>query len=140
MNKILIKRPVTIKTIVTQKFKAETEEEFLRELNLIDVQIMQIEKQIREFQDNQQYSKRTDFIEKMGMSIDDVTRKLEQLVFLKQELIEHNDTIENLKLEEHVITGNLENYFELKVGDNLYDKFKVAEIIVRDGIIEEINL
>ncbi len=140
MNKILIKRPVTIKTIVTQKFKAETEEEFLRELNLIDIQIMQIEKQIREFQDNQQYSKRTDFLEKMGMSIDDVTRKLEQLVFLKQELIEHNNTIENLKLEEHVITGNLENYFELKIGDNLYDKFKVAEIIVRDGIIEEINL
>ena len=59
---------------------------------------------------------------------------------MKQELVAHHDDFDRLPLEEEVVTGMLDNYFELKIGDNLYDKVKDAEIIVRDGIIEKIKL
>ena len=46
VDKIFIKRSVTVKTILTKKFKEETEEEFLREIALIDDQILQTESRI----------------------------------------------------------------------------------------------
>ncbi len=126
VDKIFIKRSVTVKTILTKKFKEETEEEFLREIALIDDQILQTESRIRQRQDT--------------VLSNELSHKLEQLVFLKQELVAHHDDFDRLPLEEEVVTGMLDNYFELKIGDNLYDKVKDAEIIVRDGIIEKIKL
>ena len=126
MDKIFIKRSVTVKTILTKKFKEETEEEFLREIALIDDQILQTESRIRQRQDT--------------VLSNELSHKLEQLVFLKQELVDHHNNFDRLPLEEEVVTGMLDNYFELKIGDNLYDKVKDAEIIVRDGIIEKIKL
>ena len=126
VDKIFIKRSVTVKTILTKKFKEETEEEFLREIALIDDQILQTESRIRQRQDT--------------VLSNELSHKLEQLVFLKQELVAHHDDFDRLPLEEEVVTGMLDNYFELKIGDNLYDKVKDAEIKVRDGIIEKIKL
>lgn len=126
MDKIFIKRYVTVKTILTKKFKEETEEEFLREIALIDDQILQTESRIRQRQDT--------------VLSNELSHKLEQLVFLKQELVDHHNDFDRLPLEEEVVTGMLDNYFELKIGDNLYDKVKDAEIVVRDGIIEKIKL
>ena len=126
VDKIFIKRSVTVKTILTKKFKEETEEEFLREIALIDDQILQTESRIRQRQDT--------------VLSNELSHKLEQLVFLKQELVAHHDDFDRLPLEEEVVTGMLDNYFELKIGDNLYDKVKDAEIVVRDGIIEKIKL
>ena len=126
VDKIFIKRYVTVKTILTKKFKEETEEEFLREIALIDDQILQTESRIRQRQDT--------------VLSNELSHKLEQLVFLKQELVDHHNDFDRLPLEEEVVTGMLDNYFELKIGDNLYDKVKDAEIVVRDGIIEKIKL
>ncbi len=126
VDKIFIKRSVTVKTILTKKFKEETEEEFLREIALIDDQILQTESRIRQRQDT--------------VLSNELSHKLEQLVFLKQELVDHHNNFDRLPLEEEVVTGMLDNYFELKIGDNLYDKVKDAEIVVRDGIIEKIKL
>ena len=126
VDKIFIKRSVTVKTILTKKFKEETEEEFLREIALIDDQILQTESRIRQRQDT--------------VLSNELSHKLEQLVFLKQELVDHHNDFDRLPLEEEVVTGMLDNYFELKIGDNLYDKVKDAEIVVRDGIIEKIKL
>ncbi len=126
VDKIFIKRSVTVKTILTKKFKEETEEEFLREIALIDDQILQTESRIRQRQDT--------------VLSNELSHKLEQLVFLKQELVAHHDDFDRLPLEEEVVTGMLDNYFELKIGDNLYDKVKDAEIVIRDGIIEKIKL
>lgn len=132
MDKIFIKGTVTIKTILTQKFKKEAQEEFLKEIALLDDQILHTESQIRQNQDMGNFFK-------SGQS-NELSYKLEQLVFLKQELVSHHESFEKLPLEEEIVTGMLDNYFELKIGDNLYDKVKDAEIVVRDGIIEKIKL
>ena len=57
----------------------------------------------------------------------------------KQELHAQKESINRLANNNVIVTGSLENYVELNIGENIYDKFKNAEIIVKDGIIQEIR-
>lgn len=135
MKKITIKRPVTIKTIVTDEFKKQTEKAFSKEIELINIQISQQEREIEELQ---HYAKQLKNPVEAQQALLDATRRLEQIVLLKQDLLAQNINIDNIKSGEAIITGNLENYVELREGDNLYEKFKSAEIIVEDDIIKKI--
>jgi len=136
---IRVKRPVKVKTIVTDGFKQQAKEELNKEIRLLDNQIMQLELQSKQIQDQisglyfgEQNS------DQVQQSLDEIVRRLEQMGELKQELQFQQDNIENLVLNNIIITGSLENYVELKPGHNLYEKFKDAEILVKDGIIQEI--
>ena len=136
---IRVKRPVKVKTIVTDGFKQQAKEELNKEIRLLDNQIMQLELQSKPIQDQisglyfgEQNS------DQVQQSLDEIVRRLEQMGELKQELQFQQDNIENLVLNNIIITGSLENYVELKPGHNLYEKFKDAEILVKDGIIQEI--
>jgi prefoldin subunit 5 len=138
---IKVKRPVLIKTIVTNEFKKQTTDELMNEMQLLDSQIMHLELQNRQIQDqfssmgyiheeNKQY---------VNKAIEEIRTRLEQLSSLKNELNSHKESINHLALNNVIITGSLENYVELKVGENIYDKFKGAEILIKDGIIQEIR-
>ena len=48
---ITVKRPVAIKTVVTNGFKTQASEEINKELHLLDAQIMQLELQNKQIQD-----------------------------------------------------------------------------------------
>jgi hypothetical protein len=139
---ITVKRPVTIKTVVTDEFKNQVNEEVAKEIHLIDSQIMQLELQSKQIQDQ---------IESYGASygeegtgqienaLAEINSRLKQMGALKQELQMQKESVSHLALENVVVTGSLENYVELSIGENIYEKFKEAEILVRNGIIQEIN-
>ncbi|NLF82597.1 MAG: hypothetical protein GX568_01250 [Candidatus Gastranaerophilales bacterium] len=139
---IQVKRPVKVKTIVTNDFKQQAKEEINKEIRLIENQIMQLELQNKQIQDQMAgltgiyYEERE--IEQIQQSLDDVIRKIQQMGEIKQELQYQQDNIDRLALNNVIVTGSLENYVELKPGENLYEKFKDAEIIVKDGIIQDI--
>jgi len=139
-NKLIrVKRPIKVKTIITEGFKQQAKDELGKEIRLIDNQIMQLELQNKQIQD--QISglyfgeQNTDQVQQ---SLEEIIRKLQQMGELKQELTFQQDNIEHLALNNVIITGSLENYVELKPGQNLYEKFKDAEILVKDGIIQDI--
>ncbi|EKE02816.1 MAG: hypothetical protein ACD_20C00328G0009 [uncultured bacterium] len=140
---IKVKRPVTIKTVVTDVFKKQANEEINKELHLLDSQIMQLELQNKQIHD-QAGSYGAAYGEEGSKQIQDalteISSRMQQMASLKQELQSQRDSINHLADENVVVTGSLENYFELKIGENIYDKFKNAEIIVRDGIIQDINI
>lgn len=142
MNSIKVKRPVTIKTVVTDSFKKQAVDEINKEVHLLDSQIMQLELQNKQIQDQAAgYSasyggEGTDQIQK---AISEISARLQQMTMLKQELQSQKDSIGHLALDNVIVTGSLENYVELQLGENIYEKFKDAEIIIRDGIIQEIN-
>ena len=141
MYSISVKRPVIIKTIVTKDFKKQAVEELMNELQVLDSQIMQLELQSRQVHD--QFSTMGYMTEENKMyvhkAVEEIHSRLEQLGALRNELNGHKESIEHLALNNVMITGSLENYVELKVGENLYDKFKDAEIIIKDGIIQDIR-
>ena len=137
-----VKRPVTIKTIVTDDFKKQANEEINKELHLLESQIMQLELQNKQIHDQiSSYSANfgEENPEQIKQAVAEISNRLQQMTILKQELQSQRDSINHLAHDNLIVTGSLENYVDLAVGENLYDKFKEAEIIVKDGIIQEIN-
>jgi|GEM_PF-175227 hypothetical protein len=142
MKSITVKRPVRIKTVVTDRFKQQVQEELNKEIHLLDSQIMQLEVQSKQIHD--QASEFSSLYidhntEQIQQALEDVARKLQQMGELKHELVSQRDNISHLALNNVIITGSLENYVELRQGENIYEKFKEAEILVKDGIIQEIS-
>lgn len=138
---IKVKRPIKIKTIVTDKFKQQAQEELSREIHLLDSQIMQLELQSKQIHD--QTSEFSDLygnhsVDQIQQALEDIARRLQQMGELKHEMISQKDSISHLALNNVIITGSLENYVELKTGENIYEKFHEAEIIVKDGVIQDI--
>lgn len=134
-NSIKVKRPVTIKTIVTEDFKRQMADEINKELHLLDSQIMQLELQNKQVQDQASVYGAESHVQQ---ALTEITNRLQQISILKQELHSQKESIHHLALNNTIVTGSLENYVELKIGENLYDKFRTAEIIVRDGVIQDI--
>ncbi|MFA6988665.1 MAG: YlqD family protein [Candidatus Gastranaerophilaceae bacterium] len=142
MTKILVKRPVTIKTIVTPKFKEDASNELTKEIHLLDNQMLQLELQNKQIMDQTGalgIQIGHDNAKQIQEALNDISQKLQQMSSLKQELISQRDTIKDIALNNVIVTGSLENYVEIKIGENIYDVFKKAEIIIKDGVIEDIK-
>ncbi len=63
----------------------------------------------------------------------------EQQDAARQELLERRAQIEALPIDTPVARGQLETTVELREGDNLAEKMRPAEIVVRDDVIVEIR-
>ncbi len=140
-NSIRVKRPVKIKTIVTHKFKEQAQNDLGKEITMLEVQIMQLELQSKQIQDQVSSLSSTyenQNFDQIQQSLNEVSKRLEQMSELKQELQSQKESITHLLLDNIIVTGSLENYVELKTGENIYEKFKEAEIIVKDGVIQDI--
>lgn len=139
---IRVKRPVKVKTVVTEGFKQQAKDELKKEMHLIDNQIMQLELQSKQIQDQISGVSSSFYgehdVEQIQQSLEEIMRRIQQMGELKQELQFQEDNIDHLTLDNVIVTGSLENYVELKPGENLYEKFKDAEIIIKDGVIQEI--
>lgn len=141
-NSIKVKRSITIKTIVTNQFKKQTTEELNKELHLLENQILQLELQNKQIQDQAaSYASMYNGNEakQIQEALAEIAAKIQQMNIFKQELHSQKESITHMALDNMIITGSLENYVELNIGENIYDKFKEAEIIVKDGIIQEIR-
>ena len=142
LKTIKVKRPVRVKTVVTEGFKEQAKDEINKEIRLIDNQIMQLELQSKQIQDqagggfSQLFGEGSP--ELIQQALDDIMQRLQQMGELKQELQFQRENIEHLTLNNIIVTGSLENYVELRAGENLYEKFKEAEIVVKDGVIQDI--
>lgn len=142
MKSIRVKRPIKIKTIVTDKFKQQVQEEISKEIHLLDSQIMQLELQSKQIQDQMSefsslYGDHS--VDQIQQALEEIAKRLQQISELKNEMVSQKESISHLALNNVIITGNLENYVELKTGENIYEKFREAEILVKDGIIQEIK-
>lgn len=141
-NSITVKRQVVVKSIITDNFKEKATNELLAEIKLLDGQInhlqVQLNQLIQQFQQNSVVGL-TVRPHDADQIMNDLNLKLQQLFNLKQNLQQQIDNIKTTKNEDVIITGSLENYVELQPGDNIYEKLIGKEIIIKDGIIQEIN-
>jgi hypothetical protein len=139
---IKVKRQITIKTIITDSFKEKASSEISGEMKLLDEQIYHLELQINQIvQQFQQTMPASLSIspQEAEQIINELNLKLQQLVNLKQNMQSQISNIQNSRTGDLIVTGSLENYTELKTGDNIYDHMLDNEIIVKDGIIQEIK-
>ena len=140
-GELLLKRQVTVKTLVTDVFKQQANSELSNELKLIETQMSQLEAQYQHtLQQLEQLAQQGQNVQRQLDQLNqEAQQKRNQLASLKMEVASNLANLDKIPNGNFIVTGVLENFVGVKVGDNIYDKLKNAEIIVEDGIIKSIQ-
>jgi len=138
LQKLVLKRPVNVKVIVTPAWQDEAQKQLQAQINQVDQQMLQLDQQgqsaiaeIRKqgsLQANQQ-------IENIQSQ---VNQKKNELLQQKNQFLQQMQQVQLLELGQEVVQAQMESFFEVQVGDNLLQKLNI-EVVLRDGVIEEIR-
>ena len=137
-SSLILKRPINVKVIVTPTWQEEAQKQLQLQVNQLDQQMQQLEMQgqkaIAEIQKqaSPQASQQIDNIQIQ------VNQKKNEILQKKNQFLQQMQQIQLLELGQEVVQAQMESFFELKQGDNLVEKLNV-EIVVRDGVVEEIR-
>ncbi|MBW3623274.1 MAG: YlqD family protein [Armatimonadetes bacterium] len=128
-----VKRPVIVTAIVTEGLKQEYQQEIEESLRRVNESQQELESQSRRYM---LQIPSADMANAFRRQVEEETRKHDSA---KKELQERQAAVEQLQIGERVTYMQLEGYVELNQGDNLRDKLGRAEIIVKDGVIQELR-
>ncbi|MNK49911.1 hypothetical protein D3C87_687780 [compost metagenome] len=138
-----LRRQAIIKAIVTDTFKQQASAELQQALQQIDMQMQQLE-----FQGKRAIAD----LEKKGISpagpeltaqLNQLKSQIEQerqnLFSAKNDMMQKLNMIGQLESGSEFVQGNVDNFVDVQIGDNLYAKLSAPEIIVKDGVVVEIR-
>lgn len=139
---LLLKRPVTVKAIVTPRWKEEVLQQLQIQIEQTDNQIQQIDMQgkrtIEEITRNSLKPLTASVSQQIENIQIQVNEKKSELLERKNQALQQLQQVQVLELDQEVIQAQMESFFHLAKGDNLVQKMNV-EIVMRDGIVEEIR-
>ncbi len=130
-----LRRQVLIKAIVTDQFKAQATAELQSALSQVDEQFQQLEFQAkRALQDLEKKAP-----DQVPMLRGQIEEDRGRLLSAKNDLLGKLNVIGQLELNQEFVQGNVDNFVDVAVGDNLYAKLAAPEIVVKDGVVVEIR-
>lgn len=139
---LLLKRPVTIKVIVTPRWKEEAQQQLQAQMVQIDAQIQQLESQGQRAIAEIQRQSLIPLPPAAAQQIDNIQIQVNQQKseFLEQknQYLQQLQQVQLLELNQEVAQAQLESFFRVEKGDNLVAKMNV-ELVLRDGVVEEIR-
>jgi hypothetical protein len=139
---LLLKRPVTIKVIVTPRWKEEAQQQLQAQMVQIDAQIQQLETQGQRAIAEIQRQSLIPLPPAAAQQIDNIQIQVNQQKseFLEQknQYLQQLQQVQLLELNQEVAQAQLESFFRVEKGDNLVAKMNV-ELVLRDGVVEEIR-
>jgi len=138
---VMVKRQVTVKTVVTSAFRERAKTELSQEVTQIDGQLNQLQAAY------QQTLQQLETLSAQGQNVLPQRQQLEQqagaeqqkLSMLKEEVIKQLGALDTVSDGATVITGLLDSWVDLSIGDNIYEKVRDTIIIVTDGVITAIE-
>ena len=137
-----LKRPVTIKAVVTPRWKEEAQQQLQAQINELDGQLQQLETQgqraITEIQKQSIQPPGPQVAQQIENIQMQVNQTKSELLDQKNQILQQLQQIQFLEMNQEVNQGQIDGLFSLKKGDNLINKLQV-EILLRDGIVEEIR-
>jgi hypothetical protein len=141
-GKLSIKRTITVRAVVTPRWKEDAERELSNAVSGTDAQLAQLEQegqQLIEEIRRQSANPLDPRVQDQVASIQQqVAAKRAELEEQKRQMLEQQRQVRELEMEQIVEQGQLESFCQVQVGDNLVEKLQVA-IVVRDGVIEAIE-
>ena len=141
-SSLLLKRPVTVKAIVTAKWKEEVQQQLQNQIAQLDQQMQQIQMQgqrtIEEIQKKAQQSGNAQIAKQVENIQAQVNQKKSEMLDKKNQFLQQLQQIQLLELDKEVVQAQMESFFRLEKGDNLVKKLNV-EVVLRDGVVEEIR-
>ena len=141
-NKLLLKRPVNVKAIVTPRWKEEAQQQLQLQLNQLDQQLQQLEIQaqraINEIQKQSIQPPGPQVMQQIESIQGQVNQRKSELLDQKNQILQQLQQVQVLELNQEVNQGTIESVFTIEPGENLIQKMQV-EILLRDGMVEEIR-
>ena len=139
---LTIKRPITVRAVVTPTWKEEAEREISNSIAGLDQQLAQLEQEGQQVVDEvrRQSANPLDprVQEQVAQIQQQVAAKRSELEEQKRTFLQQQSQVRDLEMDQIVEQGQLESTCELRVGDNLVAKMQVA-IVVRDGVVQAIE-
>ena len=139
---LTLKRPVTVKVIVTQRWKEEAQQQLQAQITQLDSQLQQLEMQgqraITEIQKQSIIPLSTEVSQQIDNIQIQVNQQKSELLERKNQFLQQMQQVQLCELDQEVPQAQLESLFTLSKGDNLVEKLNV-EIVIRDGVVEEIR-
>lgn len=139
---LLLKRPVTVKAIVTAQWKEEVTQQLQKQVAQLDKQIQQLEMQGKRTVDEiskQAQDPNSPQVKKQTENIQgQVNQKKAEMLEKKNQFLQQLQQIQLLELDKEVVQAQMESFFRLEKGDNLVKKLNV-EVVLRDGVVEDIR-
>lgn len=141
-SNLLLKRPINLKVIVTPRWKEEVQKQLQEQINRTDNQLQQLDMQgqkaIAEIKKQSIQPPGPQVGQQIESIQNQVNQKKSEMLEQKNQFLQQLQQIQVLELEQEVAQGQMDSFFRLEVGDNLVSKLNV-EILVRDGVVEEIR-
>jgi len=131
---LIIKRPVILKNIVTEKFKKQLIEDLSNTIKQIDIRIDQMNFQEKRIIANDKQQSRKDIARKC----EELRKEKDRQKQIRDDLQRKLDEIPQLEIGSDFISGTYDAPVKIEVGDNIMEKLSYAEIIIEDGIVVKI--
>ncbi|OGC24089.1 hypothetical protein A2291_02275 [candidate division WOR-1 bacterium RIFOXYB2_FULL_42_35] len=135
-QKLELKRVVMVKAIVTEAFKQNLVKELERAIGNIDNQLSQVAERGKAYL---QDLKQKGLNQKAVAFKHQVEEERNRQSAAKADLTMKIEEAKKLQVGTEFVQGPLEGPVDIEIGDNLYKKVGGAEIIVKDGIVQEIR-
>jgi uncharacterized protein YydD (DUF2326 family) len=133
---IELKRVVMVKAIVTESFKQNLVKELERAVSNLENQAAQMTNRSKSYLEG---LKKKGLMQKAAAFKHQMEEERARQAAAKSDLTMKIEDAKNLQPGSEFVQGPLEGPVDVAVGDNLYKKVGGAEIIVKDGIIQEIR-
>jgi hypothetical protein len=139
---LTIKRTITVRAVVTPRWKEDAERELSNAIANVDGQLSQLEQEGQQLIDEirrQSANPLDPRVQDQVASVQQqVAAKRTELEEQKRQMLEQQRQVRELEMEQIVEQGQIESLCEVRVGDNLVEKLQAA-VLVRDGVIEAIE-
>ena len=141
-SSLMLKRPITVKAIVTDRWKQEVQQQLQNQINQLDQQIQQLEAQgnktIGDIQKQTKDPQNPQVVKQIGNIKGQVNQKKGELLNKKSQLLQQLQQVQTLELDQEVVQAQMESFFRIEKGDNLVKKLNV-EVVIKDGVVQDIR-
>ena len=141
-SSLMMKRPITVKAIVTARWKEEVQQQLQNQIAQLDKQIQQLETQgtrtIEELKKKATDPSGAQVTKQVESIQSQVNQKKGELLNKKNQLLQQLQQVQLLELDQEVVQAQMESFFRIEKGDSLVKKLNV-EVVLRDGVVEEIR-
>lgn len=147
-DQLLLKRPITVKAVVTPLWKDEAQQQLQAQINQFDGQLQQLDVQVQQMIG--ELKKQTvQIIGVEGSTSDETQAQMQniqiqannrksELLDQKNQVLQQLNQVQSLEMEQEVEQGQIDSFFYIKKGDHLIRRMSV-EILLRDGVVEDIR-
>ena len=139
---LTIKRTITVRAVVTPRWKEDAERELSNAVANVDAQLSQLEQEGQQLIDEIRRQSANPLDPRVQDQVVSVQQqeaaKRVELEEQKRQMLEQQRQVRELEMEQIVEQGQLDSFTDVRVGDNLVEKLQVA-VLVRDGVIEAIE-